>query len=363
MRLSKKIILLLIVCLTVSFCIAQPLKIRNIESKYRVIHWDVEQGLSMGNCFAMLKDSIGFLWIATQVGLNRFDGNTFRIYLPDKNKNDAIAGSRINGLVEDSLHNIWVGTDRGLSRYDIQAEIFKNFHPEINTSGSNTFIIPFSATKNEVYCLEPEFKITAYNIHSYKKRIVTGNFHADVGNDFVRPSYSILDEETNNAWIIDGDGLLQVSLSTNKKVHYSLPSNKTSSHSPQIQGMCFDHLRHCIWLSTNEGLFQLELDSNKFFYCDVFKGVKNIKNFDTYPGISIDTKGKIWLCTNQQGIIIYDPANRTVVQPVFDNALRRSISDVNYSIYCDRNGVVWSGAFNHEGFYQLIPFLKVAFLS
>ncbi len=133
----------------------------------------------MGNCFAMLKDSTGFLWIATQVGLNRFDGNTFRVYLPDKNKNGTIASTRIDGLVEDSLHNVWAGTDRGLSRYDILADTFKNFYPENNSLAGNAFIIPFSATKNEVYCLEPEFKITAYNIHSFKKRIITGNFSAN----------------------------------------------------------------------------------------------------------------------------------------------------------------------------------------
>jgi hypothetical protein len=188
------------------------------QQNYRAIHWDVEQGLSMGNCVAMLKDNAGFLWIATKVGLNRFDGSTFRVYLPDKNKKGSIASTRIDGLVEDSLHNIWVGTDRGLSRYDIQADSFENFYPAANTLSTNAFIIPFSASRNEVYCLEPEFKITAYNIYSYKKRIVTGNFHADIGNDFVRPSYSVFDEKTNNAWIIDGDGLLQVSLTSKKKI-------------------------------------------------------------------------------------------------------------------------------------------------
>ncbi len=86
------------------------------QENYRVIHWEVEQGLSMGNCFAMLKDSTSFLWIATQVGLNRFDGNNFKVYLPGKNKNGTIASTRINGLVEDGLYNIRAGTDGGLSR-------------------------------------------------------------------------------------------------------------------------------------------------------------------------------------------------------------------------------------------------------
>jgi hypothetical protein len=125
--------------------------------------------------------------------------------------------------------------------------------------------------------------------------------------------------------------------------------------------MCYDRLRHCIWLSTNEGLFQLDLGRNLFTYCDVFKSTKNIQNYGTHPGISIDKKGKIWLCTNQQGIIIYDPENGTVTQPVLDSA-QGNISVDNYSIYCDREGIVWSGAENMKGFYQLIPFSKAAIL-
>jgi hypothetical protein len=43
-------------------------------------------------------------------GLNRFDGNSFKVYLHDPKKNNTIPDNAIQGLVEDSLHNIWFGT-------------------------------------------------------------------------------------------------------------------------------------------------------------------------------------------------------------------------------------------------------------
>ena len=49
-----------------------------------------------------------------QMGLNRFDGNTFKYYFSDKTQKTSIASNEILGLSEDSLHNIWIGTTSGL---------------------------------------------------------------------------------------------------------------------------------------------------------------------------------------------------------------------------------------------------------
>ena len=97
----------------------------------------------------MIKDVNGFLWIGTSFGLNRFDGGSFKKYVADKTKkNKTIIGNFIEGLIEDSLHNIWIGTDKGLSCYDIKADSFRNIYS--NLPGND--IVPFWATKDEVFC-------------------------------------------------------------------------------------------------------------------------------------------------------------------------------------------------------------------
>ena len=40
-------------------------------------------GLSADNVQCILRDQTGYLWVGTTYGLNRFDGYTFRQYLPD----------------------------------------------------------------------------------------------------------------------------------------------------------------------------------------------------------------------------------------------------------------------------------------
>jgi hypothetical protein len=61
--------------------------------------------------------------------------------------------------------------------------------------------------------------------------------------------------------------------------------------------------------------------------------------------------------THPTGIIIYDPANNSVHLPFpNDSVQQENVSGNNVSLYCDRNGMDWSGYFLRKGIYQLIPF-------
>jgi ligand-binding sensor domain-containing protein len=46
----------------------------------QVENFSIEQGLSHRQVHAIVKDKLGYLWIATENGLNRFDGCDFLLY-------------------------------------------------------------------------------------------------------------------------------------------------------------------------------------------------------------------------------------------------------------------------------------------
>jgi signal transduction histidine kinase/ligand-binding sensor domain-containing protein/DNA-binding response OmpR family regulator len=81
-------------------------------------HYGLENGISQESIRVILKDSENFIWIGTQDGLNRFDGNQFKIYKNDINNPNSISGNYINTLLDDN-DKIWIATaNNGLCYYD-----------------------------------------------------------------------------------------------------------------------------------------------------------------------------------------------------------------------------------------------------
>ena len=343
------------------FAMAQQSTGKNSPGSYRAIHWGIEDGLSQGAVLNVIKGINGFLWIGTRNGLNRFDGHSFKKYYADKTKkNKAISDNAIAGLIEDSLYNIWIGTDKGLSCYNSEADSFTNFY-----SRQAKAIIPFWATKDEVFCWDyPESQLAAYNIHSFTKRTLAKISPGDSLAVGVSDRNSVFDAGSNSIWIEQGyhgaagGGLLQISLSTGKKLRFGWPCYRNiPNHGHSFEGMRYDRKRNSIWIGSNDGLVEFTLNDQKFHRTTALDPLLDQKDFHPWSGTSIDKSGRVWIATYPKGIMIYDPSNNSV-STVFpkDSALQQEISDANILVYCDRDGITWCGSWDNRGIYEVIPY-------
>jgi len=93
-------------------------------------------GLSNSNVFSITQDHQGFIWFATEDGLNRFDGNNFVTYRYDVNDKHSITDNLIRKVFIDSNNTLWVGTQNGLSRYNVELDNFDNFLSKANDDSS-----------------------------------------------------------------------------------------------------------------------------------------------------------------------------------------------------------------------------------
>jgi len=90
----------------------------------------VDQGLSQATGAAIAQDRQGFIWIATQDGLDRFDGYGFRVYKHDRGDPYSLAANNVQELLVDRQGRLWAGTSAGLSRYEARLDRFDNFEPD-----------------------------------------------------------------------------------------------------------------------------------------------------------------------------------------------------------------------------------------
>ena len=82
-------------------------------------------GLSSNTVTAILKDHLGLMWIATDDGLNRFDGTDVQVYRHNKTDPTSLKSSDVSSLHQDAAGRIWVGTiEGGLHLYDRKKDSF-----------------------------------------------------------------------------------------------------------------------------------------------------------------------------------------------------------------------------------------------
>lgn len=76
--------------------------------------YTIEDGLSQSQVTSVRQDKTGYIWIATQDGLNRFDGYGFKILKNEANNENSLPNNYVHFLLPDVHGNLWFGTNRGL---------------------------------------------------------------------------------------------------------------------------------------------------------------------------------------------------------------------------------------------------------
>ena len=85
---------------------------------------DIKDGLSQNRINSIYKSKDGYLWIATDFGLNRYDGTMIKKYFHNDYEPYSLSSNKISFVVEDSYDNLWVGTSRGLCLYNKNRDSF-----------------------------------------------------------------------------------------------------------------------------------------------------------------------------------------------------------------------------------------------
>jgi len=93
--------------------------------------YSVSEGLTTNTLHALLPDSKKRLWVATPIGVCRFDGEDFTVF----SEGNGLASNVVMCMLEDSWGNIWFGTSGGgLSRLD--GERFLHFNEKSGEMGA-----------------------------------------------------------------------------------------------------------------------------------------------------------------------------------------------------------------------------------
>jgi signal transduction histidine kinase/DNA-binding response OmpR family regulator/streptogramin lyase len=313
----------------------------------KFIHLSTNEGLSQGHVKAILKDSQGFMWFATEEGLNKYDGYRFTIYRSDPENTASISNNFINVVFEDRSGHLWVGTASGLDKFDREKDAFIHFSPghslivnDIIQDGRNRIWL---GTTTGLYLFDPvNGRFTPYQ---HRESVHLESVVNSLTDDFI---YRIVEGNDNDLWIATKNGLDRFYYASGLFSCYKNdPANSKSIGTNWIKTVYKDH-RGNIWIGTQgNGIALFQPKDNSFinFRHDP-NDSKSISHNDILS-FAEDNDGNLWVGTENGGISIYHYATHAF--SCYQNVLNDNTSLNNnsiHSLYRDDIGNMWAGTWS-----------------
>jgi ligand-binding sensor domain-containing protein len=120
----------------------------------------VDHPLNIASTMDMVVSPQGFLWMATEQGLLRYDGNRVKAFKYDPSKPGGLSSNVLTKLAWDKQGYLWIGTDdKGLNRFDPKNQTFEVFRHDANDpqSLSNDVIQSVLVTQNGIVWVGTKF--------------------------------------------------------------------------------------------------------------------------------------------------------------------------------------------------------------
>ena len=85
-------------------------------------HLTTSDGLSQDRVVAIMQDRLGFMWLSTGEGLNRYDGHSFVVYKNDPRDPGSLSDNGTGDVFEDKQGFLWVAAYPGINKFDPRTE-------------------------------------------------------------------------------------------------------------------------------------------------------------------------------------------------------------------------------------------------
>lgn len=319
------------------------------------------------------SDATGFMWIGTDNGLFRFDGNHYYPYRHSEADTSSISDNRILGIIKDRGDRIWIATANGLNLYEADTNSFQRI--SVKDFGQNGYIISMSANEksgvtfvvsgvgifniaegpeggisaDEIYASEDLDHVNSI-LHHSNGRLYAGTTLGEVyqiGTGIkpqkiadIGPSIGEMAEELDGSVLVDTDnGLFRLNIISGTvgkiKLREDIKINSLSRADGDI-----------VYLATfGSGVWKVRMDSDNAEYCsDLYSSAIDIQ--DAKVGVVYSASdGSLWIGCDYYGVLMFAPDSMPF--------LYRKLSSISTAFSIPVSSMdVWNGSAvicNHEG--------------
>jgi signal transduction histidine kinase/ligand-binding sensor domain-containing protein/CheY-like chemotaxis protein/HPt (histidine-containing phosphotransfer) domain-containing protein len=305
-------------------------------------HLTMRDGLSQSTVNSILQDSQGYLWLGTENGLDRYDGDSIREYRRERGNERGLANDYIWSIAEDSQGDLWLATDGGgVARWDRRTEQFQPFrHDAHNTrtlasDAVRTLLIDargriWAGTLDQgLDVLDPK----TGDVRHFRHRAEDAR---SLAADAVCALFA---DHSGRIWVGTDGGLSRYEPATDDFVNYGAASGLSDA---RIRAIREDHAG-ALWIGTYRGgLNRLDPTGRLTVFRHDAKDPHSLSH-DRVLAVLEDDAHRLWVAT-ADGLDLFDRESATFVRYARDADNPQSLRDSDImSLYQDRGGVLWVG--------------------
>ncbi len=320
---------------------AQPARFRQLS---------LEDGLSQSTVMAALTDREGYLWLATEDGLNRYDGYGFTVFKHDPADPHSISDNYVIALHEGADGALWAGTsDGGLNRRDPETGRFAALRHDPGD--------PTSLSHDRVTAIVEDQEGTLWaatrggGLNRFDR--ATGTFthlRHDPADPRSLPSdelWALLVDRRGRLWVgTRGGGLARRDPDGGFTRLQHDPADPRSLPADDVLGLAEDADGH-LWVGTfGGGLARFEGDGGGFTRFHHDPANPHSLSSDGVAAVLVDRRGDVWAGTWGAGLNRLDPATGRAERIAPDPADPRSLPDGYVRSLAespDASALVWVG--------------------
>lgn len=332
----KKLMGIFLICFVAQMLAAQSsstLLFRNLT---------INEGLSQNSVISITEDKTGFLWFATQDGLNRYDGNDFFVVPKTFDDNTSATERRLGKVLSVADQKLWLITTKGKLE---SLNLFTHHIEEIiELPGTAQTVPPLNTmlldSKNNIWLGTENEGIIVYNPVTQTARKL--DIKRDTNCMGCLSINNMYEDKQQNIWCATKDGLLVYSLEGQLLKTYLRSGNENKS--PISFSSVAEDDNGSIWVgSFGKGLFVKRKENSDF---SSFKGLKNFDLLSQTLVVEalLADENRLWIGTYGKGLLLHSIVD-SVTQQFLNN--RSNIYSIGFNdvleIYKDKQGGIWLG--------------------
>ena len=249
----KFILCLLFLCLSTTF--------HGQEGKM----FTVDKDLSSSMLNKLYQDRDGIIWIATEDGLNRYDGAKFTVYRNEKDNPHSLLNDYVRTLYEDKKGRFFIGSLNGLQIYDRATDSFTTI-PMYLSSGVP--IAPNIATileRNNGEILIGTSGHSMFLLETRGDSIKATQISQFISSNLITYTY---EDKKGNLWVATGDNGIFRFDKNNQAKHYSGEEDIAKN---TVSSMCEDEQGNLYMSSLKKGYSYMMIKQIHLFLSNILQ--------------------------------------------------------------------------------------------